>query len=554
MAHNESAAGDGGPASPRSTDAVVRPAAAGAWTASRQRRRVSAALSAALVLAAFAGLLGVAVDRASSPGAGQRRPTASTWSGGRGLGSGGGGPLSLLQQRLDAFDDGDDDDGDDDDDDDNDDDSVNVRDDMLASAPLRRTQSLSWLDWTEDDIEREERGIKQRLITIEQGLIAQPQHLNEMKVALGKVYEYYGPTGKLREGVPEALKSVQVQMQAAEDEIMQSERMRKLTADIRAIREGARLFLAAQKTRDYTQDSLLDWTTKAQSALMKSSDEHFKTLQEHVRDDASDVSGLVTDVKEWRRDMRRTIDRAVRRKKEELEAKGKELMIKFFGGGDRRKGLAKGLWDAIEDEANANVTKGIAASFAKWDAAVREMDGSMQNMSSGLDWLPAVIAVWDLNVTWRLGNLSHSIARFKQMQENVTTPLSTQGKQQWKDVEALQNAIDNMAEQRAVSIDPCIGARETVEALTILIEMLTARAHDLLVDDLEGQEKLDAVRSAFYALESKLLNEEEKKKLLGVLLGDASDKNDTATEAEQSAQDLYSQVALSSFRAPRTSR
>ena len=57
-----------------------------------------------------------------------------------------------------------------------------------------------------------------------------------MKVELGKVEQYYGENGKLRQGVPEALTSVRKQMQQAENEVMHSERMRRLTADIRAVR------------------------------------------------------------------------------------------------------------------------------------------------------------------------------------------------------------------------------------------------------------------------------------------------------------------------------
>jgi len=572
MAHGAGAPGDGGPASPRCVDADADagvaarvpgpgPPAPRAWPARRQRRRVAAALAAALVLAACAALLGVAVDRASSPGA---------WGGGgRARASGGGRrpALELLQQDLDAFDDDDfgggggggglddSDDGEDDDDDDDDDGGVNVRDDMLASAPSR-TQTLSWLDWNEDDIEREEATIKQKLITIEQGLIAQPQRLNEMKVAMGKVREYYGENGKLRAGVPEALKSVQVQMQRAEDEIMQSERMRRLTADIRAIREGAARFLAAQKSKDWNQDSLLQWTETAERKFMGTSHEHFKTLKRHLRGDERDVQRFYSDVKSWRRENRRRIDRAVRRKEEELRAKGKELMVRFFGeGGKHMRGKTRGrkrkdgLWDAIEDEANANVSTGLAASFAKWDAAVREMDGAMHNISTGLGQLPVAIGAWDLNVTWRLGNLSHSIARFRQLNDNFTIPLSAEGRQQWKDIQALQDAIDHLAEQRAVAMDPCIGARETAQALSILIALLTTRANTAMFDDLEGQKRLNAVRSAFYALESKLLNDEDRKRMFKVLLGTASDKNDTATAEEHAAESQYSQVLIVAFPA-----
>lgn len=175
-----------------------------------QRRRITAAATVALAVSTVVLLLGVALDRGPS----------GRWQLGRRTGDFGvGGPsrLALLQEVLDE-------DADD-----------MLRDDMLASAPAP-TQALSWLDWSEDDIEREETIIKQKLVNIEQNLIAQPQKLNEMKVALGKVEEYYGKNGKLRQGVPEALTSVRKQMQQAEDEVMQSERMRRLTADIRAVR------------------------------------------------------------------------------------------------------------------------------------------------------------------------------------------------------------------------------------------------------------------------------------------------------------------------------
>ena len=56
--------------------------------------------------------------------------------------------------------------------------SRKVRNEMLAAgAPVTSTQSLSWLDWNADDIEKQELGIRQKLIKIEQALVAQPQKL-----------------------------------------------------------------------------------------------------------------------------------------------------------------------------------------------------------------------------------------------------------------------------------------------------------------------------------------------------------------------------------------
>jgi hypothetical protein len=215
--------GDGGASC--SPDAVGAPvlswSVGGAWAAARgttaaatvparwqrRRRRIAAAAAAALAVGAAVLFLGIALDRGGALG------VASGMAGGA---QGGMPRAALLQEGLEDADD-------------------MLRDDMLASAPAP-TQALSWLDWSEDDIEREETIIKQKLITIEQNLIAQPQKLNEMKVALGKVEEYYGKNGKLREGVPDALTSVRKQMQRAEDDVMNSERMRRLTADIRAVR------------------------------------------------------------------------------------------------------------------------------------------------------------------------------------------------------------------------------------------------------------------------------------------------------------------------------
>lgn len=118
-------------------------------SAGRRRRRFATALAVALGLLAVVALIGFVVDRASSSRGGLRR----SFGGGRGL--------VLLQQSLDF-------DEDEEEDDDDGEMSDTVRDDMLATAPPARQQTLSWLDWNEDDIEREEAKIKQKLITIEQ--------------------------------------------------------------------------------------------------------------------------------------------------------------------------------------------------------------------------------------------------------------------------------------------------------------------------------------------------------------------------------------------------
>ena len=66
-------------------------------------------------------------------------------------------------------------------------------------------------------------------------------------------------------------------------------------------------------------------------------------------------------------------------------------------------------------------------------------------------------------MTWRLGNLSTSFVQFQGMNDNVTVPLSEAGRQQWQEIGVLEDAIDDMAERRAVAMDPCIGARETAQ-------------------------------------------------------------------------------------------
>jgi hypothetical protein len=431
-------------------------------------------------------------------------------------------------------------DGDDDGDDD-------LRDEMLAAgAPAGREQALSWLDWNEEDIENELTKIKQKLIKVEQAYIAQPQKLDEMKVAMGNVQEYYGPNGKLRNGVPESLDSARLQLQQAEDEVMQSERMRKLTADIHEIRSGAQLFVEAQRKKDDTQDSLLKWNTDAMKKFQGHSYEHLKMLKRHLRGDWRDVSKYNQDVKNYIGDNRRRITRGVRRKKEEIEAKGKELMVKFFGKGSKRmRGKTRGrkrqdgLWDAIEDEANANVSKGLAAAFGKWDATMRDADASMGGVEHGLGVLEPTMKAWEWNVSWRLGNLSASLIDFKMVHGNLTLPLNASAREQWAAVSALQDAIDDMAERRAVAMDPCIGARETAQALSVLIALLTHRADTAQFDDLEGQKRLDAVRDAFYRLESRRLSDEERHKMFKVLLGVAARKNSTAVEVEAMTEVEY---------------
>lgn len=492
------------------------------WHGRPRRTRRFVAVFVALGAVA---LLGVAVDRASG-GGGLLRAR-----------SGGAAPrVALLQQGLDAYD------GDDDSDD-------SIRDDMLATAPPSRTQSLSWLDWNEDDIAAQETYIKKSLIKIEQGLIAQPQRLNEMKVSLGHVVEYYGKTGKLQEGVPEALVSVRAQMQQAVDEIMHSEKMHKLTSDVRAIREGAKLFLQAQKTKDTLQDQLLDWTKSAQKKLKGNTYEHLKTLKRHLRGDERDVSQYRTEVKSMVGDNRRRIARGVRRKKEELEAKGKQLIIKFFGEGGkhmRRKTRGRkrkdGLWDEVEDEANANVTNGLAHTFAKWDRTAWTTKHGLDSIQSALAKQEPDMRAWHQNVTWRLDNLTEAIVYFKIMNQNITFPLSAAGRQQWKAIGELQDAIDDMAEKRAVAMDPCIGIRETAQALTVLVAMLTQRQETAQFDDLEGQKKLDAVRTAFYTLGSQQLNDADRKKTFEIILGTAAFKNSTATVVEVDTDREYRQV------------
>lgn len=268
-----------------------------------------------------------------------------------------------------------------------------------------------------------------------------------MKVALGHVEQYYGKFGKLRSGVPEALTSVQAQLQQAEDEIMHSERMRKLTADIASIRQGAHLFLEAQGTKDFTQDQLLDWAKKAQKTFTGNTYEHFKTLNRHLGGDSRDVEHYRGEVDDMIGDNRRRITRALRLRKDDLEAKVKKLMVKFFGEGSKRmrdktRGHKRidGIWDAIEDAAKANTTQGINDVFAKWDAAVRESDAGLRSLGRDLATFEPNMTGWHTNVTWRLGNLTDSIINFKLLNFNFTS-VSNISRQQWRDVKALQVEI-----------------------------------------------------------------------------------------------------------------
>lgn len=439
----------------------------------RVQRRLAFALGTMLGLTAIVALLGIAIDGSASGGVrwrslgGLHRASADT--------------AELLQQGLDAYD------GDDGGDDDDSDVSSVVRDDMLAAAPpgRGREQALSWVDWNEDDIEREEGNIKKRLIAIEQAYIAQPQRLNELKVALGKVVEYYGPTGKLREGVPEAIARVQAKLQAAENEIMQSERMRKLTADIAAIREGAHLFVETQTAKDDEQDKKLLWNKDSQKTFMGDTHEHFKTLNRQLRDDSRGISRYEEDVDGFAGSNRRAIEAGIRARAKELEAKGKELRIKFFGNGGkwmrgktRGKARVNGIWDSIEDEANANVSTGLAGALSKWDAVVRRHAAIISNTSTVLDEFEPQMRSWNLNVTWRLGNLSQSIINFRltDFNTNDSMALLNTSRQIRKQVDKLADDIDKLAERRAVALDPCLGIRETAQALQLLLNLLAAHA------------------------------------------------------------------------------
>jgi len=487
----------------------------------RQRRRVAAVIVVALGLAAFIVLLGTIVHGSQAL-----------------IAAGRSAPLTLLQQ-LDAYD-GDDDGS-----------RNSIRDDILATAPSSRTQSLSWLDWNEEDIEAKEAYIKKTLITIEQGLIAQPQRLTEMKVALGHVYEYYGKNGKLQQGVPQSLTSVRAQMQKAEDTIMNSEKMHKLTSDVRAIREGAKMFLQTQHSQDTTQDQLLDWTKGAQKTFQGNTYEHFKTLKRHLRGDERDVGQYSADVESMVGDNRRTITHGVHRKKEELEAKGKQLTVKFFGeGGKHMRGKTRGrkrndgLWDAVEEEANANVTKGLAHMFSKWDSTAWTSEGGLDRIEGVLAKLLPDMRTWQDKVTWRLGNMSESIDNFKSMNANITFPLSAAGKEQWKAIAELQDAIDDMAEKRAVALDPCIGVRETAQALSAVLAILTERQQTARFDDVEGQKKLEGVREAFYNLGSRQLNDAHRKKMFKVILGTATQQHSTATVVEADTDTQYELVSV----------
>ena len=306
------------------------------------------------------------------------------------------------------------------------------------------------------------------------------------------------------------------------------------------------MFLTAQKAKDTSQDQLLDWTKQAQRDFMGSSYQHFKTLKRHLRGDERDVERVRQDVKDFQGENRRRISRAMRRKKEEVEAKGKELMIRFFGeGGKHMRGKTRGrkrkdgLWDAIEDAAKANVSTGLDDEFAKWDAAAWQTKIGLRNIQGLVDEVEPAIQAWHLNASWRLGNLSKAFIDFRYLNGNLTFPLSAMGENQTREIKILQDAIDDMAERRAVAMDPCIGARETAQALTVLIAMLTTRAQTAAFDDLEGQKRLDAVRSAFYRLESRRLSDEEKRKILGVIVGEATEKNSTSYEVEHMTEEEF---------------
>ena len=430
--------------------------------------------------------------------------------------------------------------------------SQKVRNEMLAAgAPATSTQSLSWLDWSAEDIEKQELGIRQKLIKIEQALIAQPQKLNEMKVAMGAVEQYYGNNGKLRAGVPVALELARARLQQAEDKIMKSERMRKLTADLNTIRTGAKTFLKAQRTKDFTQDQLLDWTQKSQKNFRGISYEHMKTLKRHLRGDERDISRYRREVKRFMRKNRRLVARGMRRKKEEVKAKGRELIKRFFGEGKdararerlKRKSRGRqrvgGLWDAIEDAAKANVSAGLAGAFARWDAAVGELQSSMRAVGADVDGIEPSVIGWNRNLTWRLGNLTESIDSFKHINVSDILPLSVLGREQWREIQELQEAIDEMAERRAVAMDPCLGIRETSQALDVLIAMLTQRADLNMFNDLESQKKLNAVRALFYKLMSQRLDDMDRRKMFEVLVGAATQKNGTAYEVEAMTEERY---------------
>jgi hypothetical protein len=45
-----------------------------------------------------------------------------------------------------------------------------------------------------------------------------------------------------------------------------------------------------------------------------------------------------------------------------------------------------------------------------------------------------------------------------------------------KQVDKLADDIDKLAERRAVALDPCLGIRETAQALQLLLNLLAAHA------------------------------------------------------------------------------
>ncbi|MGB1599592.1 MAG: hypothetical protein ACPIOQ_42990, partial [Promethearchaeia archaeon] len=357
--------------------------------------------------------------------------------------------------------------------------------------------------------------------------------------------------GKLRAGVPVALELARARLQQAEDKIMKSERMRKLTADLNTIRTGAKTFLKAQRTKDFTQDQLLDWTQKSQKNFRGISYEHMKTLKRHLRGDERDISRYRREVKRFMRKNRRLVARGMRRKKEEVKAKGRELIKRFFGEGKdararerlKRKSRGRqrvgGLWDAIEDAAKANVSAGLAGAFARWDAAVGELQSSMRAVGADVDGIEPSVIGWNRNLTWRLGNLTEPIDSFKHINVSDILPLSVLGREQWREIQELQEAIDEMAERRAVAMDPCLGIRETSQALDVLIAMLTQRADLNMFNDLESQKKLNAVRALFYKLMSQRLDDMDRRKMFEVLVGAATQKNGTAYEVEAMTEERY---------------
>ena len=81
-------------------------------------------------------------------------------------------------------------------------------------------------------------------------------------------------------------------------------------------------------------------------------------------------------------------------------------------------------WDAIEDEANANVSKGLEDAFVTWDAAAWQTRIGLRDIQDVVDELEPAMDAWHRNASWRLGNLSRAFMDFRDLNGNLTGNLN----------------------------------------------------------------------------------------------------------------------------------